>query len=197
MDLFTLIRKLITTTGEIPIGIYRKLDEHTVHYERHNSKMENIKQMILIKMDKLGIDSNKYSSSSETDSVNFVLINPSNEFLLQSSDIIYLLKPGTPVIQPENPSQVVFGLNETTTDIETDEETAKKDLLKYSPSFTTPLNSPKLTNTLSESMKAYLNLDNSDIDGDGLMGALTTKTVALINTEDEDKLADIVDNCRF
>jgi hypothetical protein len=55
--------------------------------------------MILIKMNKLGIDPNKYKSSEESSSTerfSFVLINPSHDLNLQTGDIIYLLKPGTP-----------------------------------------------------------------------------------------------------
>lgn len=46
-------------------------------------------------MDKLGIDSSKYPKTHEKiDRTSYVLINPSSEFELQSSDIVYLLKPG-------------------------------------------------------------------------------------------------------
>ncbi len=95
-----LYRKLITTSGEIPIGLYRTINENGNKSEKiSNLKMDNIHQMILIKMDKLGIDSNKYSTRDENVCLNFVLINPSNDFSLQPGDIVYLLKPGMPVIQ--------------------------------------------------------------------------------------------------
>lgn len=52
--------------------------------------------MILIKMNKLGIDPDKYKHFDEfsSEKCSFVLINPSSDFVLKPGDIIYLLKPG-------------------------------------------------------------------------------------------------------
>lgn len=53
--------------------------------------------MVATKMTKLGIETDRYSSSEESfQKYSFVLINPAFDFQLQSGDIIYLLKPGQP-----------------------------------------------------------------------------------------------------
>ena len=51
----------------------------------------------MIKMNKLKMNTAAYENISGTSTigkVQYVLINPPNEFLLQKNDIIYLLKPG-------------------------------------------------------------------------------------------------------
>jgi hypothetical protein len=51
--------------------------------------------MILIKMNKLGIDPEKYKVDDQVyENFSFVLINPPCDFFLKPGDIIYLLKPG-------------------------------------------------------------------------------------------------------
>lgn len=138
--------------------------------------MDNIHQMILLKMNKLGIDSKKYSTKNDDACLNFVLINPSNDFALQTGDIVYLLKPSQAMIQsnpsssPSSPTSVSFNLNET--DDESDEEIkAQEYLINRTPSFRSPAISPvstsklgqsKLPSTLSGSMKAYLNVDQTE-----------------------------------
>jgi len=208
-----LYRKLVTTTGEIPIGLYRFLDEEETlkpAYERQNvilkhgnylnlyfktwysqSRVDNIKQMILTKMDKLGIDSNKYSANNDGGNVSFVLINPASDFSLQPGDIVYMLKPaGNSSIThsaTKQPDQVVFNLNGAMS--ESDEE-----MSCASPNFLTPLNSPQLT--LSKSLKSFLNIDRPNKE-DFIGIPITSKTVEIINTEDEVKIADMHENCRI
>jgi len=51
--------------------------------------------MILIKMNRLGIDPEKYKSLERFDGkFSYVLINPPNDFNLKIGDIVYLLKTG-------------------------------------------------------------------------------------------------------
>ena len=131
--------------------------------------MDNMHQMILLKMDKLGIDGRKYVTKSDDGSLNFVLINPSNDFILQPGDIVYLLKPGTPIIQPEPVHQVTFNINETTSneeDEKNNDDLNEEILSNKSPdSFRTPGISPAISSrlgptnlpaNLSGSMKAML-----------------------------------------
>lgn len=59
---------------------------------KHNQEIE---QMILIKMNKLGIDTEKYKIDDQVyENFSFVLINPPYDFFLKPGDIVYLLKPG-------------------------------------------------------------------------------------------------------
>lgn len=54
--------------------------------------------MIINKLNKLGINSEKYKhfeNHSQIEKYSFVLINPSSEFFLRPGDIVYLLKPGS------------------------------------------------------------------------------------------------------
>jgi hypothetical protein len=52
--------------------------------------------MILIKMNKLGIDPDKYKSYDEhAEKFSYVLINPPHDYILKAGDIVYLLKPGS------------------------------------------------------------------------------------------------------
>ena len=51
--------------------------------------------MILIKMDRLGIDPEKYKNLELSEGKSsYVLINPPNDFSLKTGDIVYLLKTG-------------------------------------------------------------------------------------------------------
>ncbi|CAF1054179.1 unnamed protein product, partial [Brachionus calyciflorus] len=98
-----LYRKLITTTGEIPIGLYRTQSQ-TSRCSRVSSK-QDIQQMILLKMSKLGIDPDKYKNvEDQSEKFSFVLINPHCDLFLKPGDIVYLLKPGKPVLPSENPN---------------------------------------------------------------------------------------------
>ncbi len=61
--------------------------------------------MIINKLNKLGINSEKYKNfeqHSQIEKYSFVLINPSSDFFLRPGDIVYLLKPGS------NQSQINF-----------------------------------------------------------------------------------------
>jgi len=59
---------------------------------KHNQEIE---QMILIKMNKLGIDPEKYKINDQVyENFSFVLINPPYDFFLKPGDIAYILKPG-------------------------------------------------------------------------------------------------------
>ncbi len=146
-------------------------------------------------MHKLGIDSNKYSANNDGSSVSFVLINPANDFNLQPGDIVYMLKPAgnslnikSEIRQDSKPSdQVVFNLSAALNQSESDEERSCT-----SPNFLTPLNSPQLTNTLTN----FLKIDNSE-NGDFIGFPITSKTAQIINTEDENKIADMHENCRI
>jgi hypothetical protein len=54
-----------------------------------------VEEIIIKRLKKLGIDPSQYRENhEEVNHTSFVLINPSSEFMLQSGDIIYLLKPG-------------------------------------------------------------------------------------------------------
>ena len=156
--------------------------------------------MVLTKMDKLGIDSNKYSANNDGGSVSFVLINPASDFNLQPGDRVYMLKPAgnssqinnaTRLIGSKPSDQVVFNLNGASTISDTDEE-----MSCTSPTFLTPLNSPQLTNTLSNSLKTFLNIDRPEKE-DFIGIPITSKTAEIINTEDEVKIADMHENCRI
>lgn len=88
-----LFRKLTSTTGEIPIGIYRTEKQH--EFNKKQSLSLDIEGLITMKLNKLGIDSTSYKTTERLDkNISFVLINPSSELELQSGDIVYLLKPG-------------------------------------------------------------------------------------------------------
>lgn len=61
--------------------------------------------MILLKMTKLGIDPDKYKNvEDQSEKFSFVLINPHCDLFLKPGDIVYLLKPGTPVDNPNSNS---------------------------------------------------------------------------------------------
>lgn len=52
--------------------------------------------MILLKMNKLGIDPDKYANfEDQSEKFSYVLINPNCDVFLRPGDIIYLLKPGS------------------------------------------------------------------------------------------------------
>lgn len=52
--------------------------------------------MILLKMNKLGIDPDKYLNfEDQSEKFSYVLINPSFDVFLKPGDIVYLLKPGS------------------------------------------------------------------------------------------------------
>ena len=53
-----------------------------------------MQQMVALKMIKLGIDYEKLENDEGLKTYSFVLINPSPDFILQTGDIVYLLKPG-------------------------------------------------------------------------------------------------------
>ena len=101
-----LYKKLISTSGEIPIGLYRTkyngpspmngggMGSASVPAKIRYSSKHDIQQMIFNKMNKLGIDPDKYKSGNDhSEKFSFVLINPASEFPLKAGDIIYLLKP--------------------------------------------------------------------------------------------------------
>ncbi len=145
--------------------------------------------MILIKMNKLGIDTEKYSTKDDSPCFNFVLINPSTEFHLQPGDVVYLLKPGNPVIQNDNN---MFHMNDSSLANDNGDE--------YNPMLIKPskISTPKLVpdsryltlkqqsaetsspksfhmpNSLSGSMKSYLNTSQQ---------AAQTLNIDLINSE--------------
>ena len=145
--------------------------------------------MILIKMNKLGIDTEKYSTKDDSACFNFVLINPSTEFHLQPGDVVYLLKPGNPVIQNENNA---FHINESSLANDNGDE-CNPMLIKPPSKISTPKiapdsrylslkqhsaeTSPKsfhMPSSLSGSMKSYLNTSQQ---------AAQTLNIDLINNE--------------
>ena len=164
--------------------------------------MENIHQMILLKMNKLGIDSKKYITKNDDASLNFVLINPPNDFALQSGDIVYLLKPSNPIEQlgtsPSNHTSATFNLNETNSESDS-EEKAQEYLINRTPSLRTPTISPSLASNrlsqshlpsnLSGSMKAYLNVDQTE-KADFLLTDLTSP-IYVSNSSDQSETKNI------
>ena len=53
--------------------------------------------MIMLKMNKLGINPEKYKNIEDnSDKFSFVLINPPHDYIISPGDIVYLLKPGLP-----------------------------------------------------------------------------------------------------
>jgi hypothetical protein len=95
-----LYKKLTVTTGEIPIGIYRTERQDIESNDPRKPKHE-VEQLIVTTMNKLGMNTDKYNTIPKISSENtsYVLINPSNNFLLRNGDIVYLLKPGCYVQQ--------------------------------------------------------------------------------------------------
>ena len=77
--------------------------------------------MILIKMDRLGIDPEKYKNLERFDGkFSYVLINPPNDFSLKTGDIVYLLKTGYKKTNSNNKT------SETLNNLDADEESSLK-----------------------------------------------------------------------
>jgi hypothetical protein len=61
-----------------------------------------MQQMVALKMIKLGIENEKIGNDEGLKTYSFVLINPSPDFVLQTGDIVYLIKPGNFIKQKDS-----------------------------------------------------------------------------------------------
>ena len=123
--------------------------------------------MIANKMDKLGIDSDKYSGIEESSmKYSFVLINPAMDFFLQPGDIIYLLKPGNSNNKNESAFELdAYNSKDATNKVKFQDSKmpsfnyTKHNSLDFMPnkfSFSN-LKNNLMPATLSASLKSYLN----------------------------------------
>ena len=90
--------------------------------------------MILIKMNRLGIDPQKYKNLERHDGkFSYVLINPPNDFSLKTGDIIYLLKTGYKKESSPNFKQSNIGEEESLLKLNLmKEETSERDMNEMS-----------------------------------------------------------------